>query len=50
VDGNFIDERVYYDQIGIFKDSYWRTRPLEMRINLPRVSSMPRVDLNGIFA
>lgn len=49
VDGNFIDERVYYDQIGIFKDSYWRTRPLEMKLNIFGTSSMPRVDLGSIF-
>lgn len=49
VDGNFIDERIYYDQIGIFKDSYWRTNSLEMRLNLPRVLTVPRADLSRIF-
>lgn len=49
VDGNFIGERVYYDQIGIFKDSYWRKSPMEIKINLPGRTSMPRINLDRIF-
>ena len=32
VDGFIFDYVVYYDEIGIFKDSYWSKTPFEMYI------------------
>ena len=50
VDGFIFDYVVYYDEIGIFKDSYWSKTPFEMYIEpLTRPETL-EVDLERIFS
>lgn len=49
VDGFVFDYLVYYDEIGIFKDSYWSKMPFEIIIQPLNQPAMPSVDLERIF-
>lgn len=49
VDGKFSDKRIYYDDIGLFKDSYWSRNALSMKINARKASMMPGLELSRIF-
>lgn len=49
VDGFFNDKRVYYDELGVFKDSYWSSKRLKMEINPVRAPSMQRMQFSEIF-
>lgn len=49
VDGKFSDKRIYYDDIGLFKDSYWSRNALSMKINARKASTMPGLELSRIF-
>lgn len=49
VDGVFSDKRLYYDQIGMFKDSYWSSKPLRMVINPSSRTKMSKIELYKIF-
>ena len=49
VDGVFNDYVVYYDNMGIFKNSYWDTVPFEININPISRVEMPTLDLSSIF-
>lgn len=49
VDGFIFDYVVYYDEIGIFKDSYWSRTPFEIYIEPLVLPEMPSVDLEKIF-
>ena len=40
---------VYYDQMGLFNDDYWRDFPLEMSINPASKKEMPVMNLQSIF-
>jgi hypothetical protein len=50
VDGVFNDKRIYYDDIGLFKNAYWDSRMLEMKINTPPGTKMPELEMYRIFA
>jgi hypothetical protein len=50
VDGIFNDKRIYYDEIGLFKNSYWDSKMLEMKINTPPGTKMPELELDRIFS
>jgi hypothetical protein len=49
VDGIFNDYLVYYDSLGLFKDSYWLNTPIEININPVARQEMPTTDLQSIF-
>jgi hypothetical protein len=49
VDGAFNDYSLYYDDIGLFKNSYWLYTPLEFNINPLNRAEMPTIDLQSIF-
>jgi hypothetical protein len=49
VDGVFGDKRVYYDNIGLFKNSYWTSYPVKMTINPASSTVMPKMDTSRIF-
>lgn len=49
VDGVFSDKRVYYDGLGMFKDSYWSSKVLKMEINTLSGPKMPRMQFSEIF-
>lgn len=49
VDGVFSDKRVYYDGLGMFKDSYWSSKLLKIEINSATKPSMPRMQFSEIF-
>lgn len=49
VDGVFNDERIYYDDIGLFKNSYWNSSRLEFNINMPVGAKMPELEIYRIF-
>jgi hypothetical protein len=49
VDGYIFEYVTYYDNIGLFKDSYWIKRPFEIHIDPTRNPDMPLVDLKSIF-
>jgi hypothetical protein len=48
VDGIFVPFTVYYDGLGIFKDSFWRSSPLEFDINPISRGRTRTVTLEGI--
>jgi len=49
VDGISNDYVIYYDNLGLFKDSYWSSVPFEIKID-PAISlDMPLMNLNPIF-
>ena len=50
VDGFIFDYVVYYDEIGIFKDSYWSKTPFEIYIEPLTRPEMQSVDLERIFS
>jgi len=50
VDGFIFDYVVYYDEIGIFKDSYWSKTPFEIYIEPLARPEMQSVDLERIFS
>ena len=50
VDGFIFDYVVYYDEIGIFKDSYWSKTPFEMYIEPLTQPETLEVDLERIFS
>jgi hypothetical protein len=43
------DYVVYYDNLNLFKNSYWKNVPLEMSINPASSGLMPTIDLQKIF-
>lgn len=49
VDGFIFDYVVYYDEIGIFSDSYWSRTPFDIYIEPPNSPEMPAIDLEKIF-
>lgn len=49
IDESFFDYVVYYDNIGIFKDSYWLKTPFEVYIDPSRTEEMPLMNLQSIF-
>jgi hypothetical protein len=49
VDGIFNDYVIYYDNLGLFKDSYWSSVPFEIKIDPAIRLDMPTMDLNPIF-
>lgn len=49
VDGFFNDKRIYYDDIGLFKNSYWNVNRLEMSLNVPSGARMPELEMFRIF-
>jgi hypothetical protein len=49
VDGIFNDYVIYYDNLGLFKDSYWGSVPFEIKIDPAIRPDMPTMDLNPIF-
>ena len=49
VDGVFSDKRVYYDGLGMFKDSYWSSKVLKIQINTTQGPQMPRIRFSEIF-
>lgn len=49
VDGLFNDKRVYYDDIGLFKNSYWNVNRLAMSLNVPSGARMPELEMFRIF-
>lgn len=49
VDGLIFDYVVYYDEIGIFNDSYWSRTPFEIYIEPLNRPEMPSLDLERIF-
>lgn len=49
VDGIFNEKRIYYDDIGLFKDSYWNTANLEMSIETRQGTRMPEMEIYRIF-
>lgn len=49
VDGLIFDYVVYYDEIGLFKDSYWTKTPFEVYIEPLSDVEMPLADLKSIF-
>ena len=50
IDGIMNDYRVYYDDIGLFGNSYWNSYPFEVQINPLVVSTMPSMELYRIFS
>jgi len=50
IDGIMNDYRVYYDDIGLFGDSYWNSHPFEVQINPSAISTMPSMELYKIFS
>jgi hypothetical protein len=50
VDGLIFDYAVYYDEIGIFKDSYWLKTPFEIYIEPLTGPEMQSVDLERILS
>jgi hypothetical protein len=48
VDGIFVPFTVYYDGLGIFKDSFWRSSPLEFDINPISKGRTRTMTLEGI--
>lgn len=50
VDGLIFDYIVYYDEIGIFKDSYWLKTPFEIYIEPLARPEMQSVDLERILS
>jgi hypothetical protein len=49
VDGVFNDKRVYYDEIGLFKNRYWSRNRLKINVNLLPKKQMQKMDLYRIF-
>lgn len=49
VDGVFSDKRVYYDGLGMFKDSYWSSKVLKIQINTAQGPQMPMMQFSEIF-
>lgn len=49
VDGVFNDKRLYYDDVGLFKNKYWNANRLEMSINTPPGTKMPELQAYRIF-
>lgn len=49
IDGVFNDYLVYYDDLGLFKDSYWINNPVEFNISPISRAEMPTTDLQSIF-
>jgi hypothetical protein len=49
VDGIFNNKKVYYDDIGLFKNNYWINNRLEMSINIPSGAKMPELEMFRIF-
>lgn len=48
VDGIFVPYVVYYDELGLFKDSFWEYSPLEIDINPASKNPVTLMTLNGI--
>lgn len=49
VDGVFVPETVYYDEVGLFSDSYWSYAPFELRINPPANKLTKTVKLDWVI-
>ena len=49
VDGVFNQTRIYYDGMGIFKNSYWTGRPLRITINNSPSEIMSEIEIHRIF-
>lgn len=49
VDGIFVPETVYYDELGMFSDPYWSYAPFELRINPPSRSGTKTIDLTWVI-
>lgn len=50
IDGIFNQARVYYDGIGIFKNSYWSSNPLIITINKLPSDKMQDMEIYRIFS
>lgn len=50
VDGRFVENSIYYDEIGIFKDSYWNTNRLSINLNIPSGARMPELEIFRILS
>lgn len=48
VDGIFVPHVVYYDELGLFSDSFWDHSPLEIDINPIAKNPTTLMNLNGI--
>lgn len=48
VEGIFVPHVVYYDELGLFKDSFWEHSPLELDINPASKNPITLMTLNGI--
>lgn len=49
VDGVFNDKRIYYDELGMFKDSYWNSKNLKIEIDSIAKTKMPKMQFSEIF-
>ena len=49
VDGSSNDYVLYYDNLGLFKNSYWTSVPFEIKIDPAIKYNMPLMNLNPIF-
>jgi hypothetical protein len=49
VNGILNDYVVYYDNLDLFKNSYWNNIPLDITINPADTTQMPTVNLRSIF-
>jgi hypothetical protein len=49
VDGVFNDKRIYYDELGMFKDSYWNSKNLKIEIDSIAKAKMPKMQFSEIF-
>lgn len=49
VDGTYSDFVTYYDELGLFGDSYWQDSPFEIRINQTNRMNMQRSDLTTLI-
>jgi hypothetical protein len=49
VDGIYSDFQTFYDDLGLFGDSYWQNTPFEIRINPEGGMAMTSADLTSII-
>lgn len=49
VGGIFNESRLYYDGLGLFKDSYWSNNNLKINLNLPSDILMSEIEMYKIF-
>jgi len=47
--GTYVDFSSYFDELGLFSDSYWQNVPFEIKINVPRGTYMQQADIGSLF-